>query len=162
MGILKIYRYPDEVLRRENSLVEQFDDELRKTVADMFETMYEAEGIGLAGPQVGLNKQIVVIDYQGDKYTLINPVILESEGSEEHEEGCLSFPGIFVKVSSPTTMTVRYFDEFGNEHTKHTDNFLTTVFSHEIDHLHGRMLIDRVSPLKRTILKRKIEKNRES
>lgn len=162
MGVLKIYRYPDEVLRKENSPVEKFDEELQKTAADMFETMYEADGIGLAGPQVGLNKQIIVIDYQGDKYTLINPEILESEGSEEHEEGCLSFPGIFVKVSSPTTMTVRYFDEFGKEHVKRTEGFLTTVFSHEIDHLHGRMLIDRVSPLKRMMLRKKIAKNRES
>jgi len=162
MGILKIYRYPDEVLRAENSPVEQFDDELRKTVTDMYETMYAAEGIGLAGPQVGLNKQILVIDYQGDKYTVINPVILESEGNETHEEGCLSFPGIFVKVDSPTSMTVRYADEFGKIHTKKTEGFLTTVFSHEIDHLHGRMLIDRVSPLKRTILKKKLGKNRES
>lgn len=162
MGILKIYRYPDDVLRAENSPVEQFDDELRNTVADMYETMYAAEGIGLAGPQVGLNKQIVVIDYQGDKYTLINPEILESEGSETHEEGCLSFPGIFVKVDSPTSMTVRYADEFGKIYTKKTEGFLTTVFSHEIDHLHGRMLIDRVSPLKRTILKKKLAKNRES
>ena len=158
LSILKICTYPDPVLRNENKPVKVFDDELRKIVADMFETMYAADGIGLAGPQIGLNKQIIVIDYQGEKYTLINPEIIKSEGSEVHEEGCLSFPRIYVKVPSPVSMTVVYKDEFGNEHTKQTEGFLTTVFSHEIDHLRGRMLIDRVSPLKRSFMKKKIEK----
>ena len=160
MSVLKICCYPDPVLRNKNSAVELFDDSLRKLVADMYETMYAADGIGLAAPQVGINRQIVVIDYQGEKYTLINPVILETEGSEIHEEGCLSFPRIYVKVPSPVKMTVVYKDEFGREHKKNTDGFLTAVFSHEIDHLNGRMLIDRVSPLKRAILKKKIEKER--
>ena len=160
MTVLKLCYYPAPVLREENAPVKQFDDELRSLVADMYETMYKAEGIGLAAPQVGINKQIVVIDYQGEKFTLINPVIKKAEGSELREEGCLSFPGIFVKVPSPEKMTVIYFDEFGREQIKHTEGFMSAVFSHEIDHLKGRMLIDRVSPLKRSFLKKKIEKGR--
>lgn len=160
MTILKLRYYPDPVLRNDNSPVKDFDDKLRQTVADMYETMYKAEGIGLAGPQVGINKQIVVIDYQGERFTLINPEIKKSEGSEVREEGCLSFPGIFVKVPSPEKMTVVYKDEYGKEHVKQTEGFQSAVFSHEIDHLKGRMLIDRVSPLKRTILKKKIEKGK--
>lgn len=162
MAVRAICYYPNEILRKENETVESFDKELRDVVADMYETMYAADGIGLAAPQIGLNKKIIVIDYQGEKYTLINPEILSSEGSEVREEGCLSFPGIFVKVASPETMTVRYFDEHGNEHMKKTEGFLTAVFSHEIDHLFGRMLIDRVSPLKRTLLNKKISKRRGS
>lgn len=162
MAVVKIYEYPDPVLRGTADPVSEFDDELKKTVSDLWDTMYAADGIGLAGPQIGIKKQIIVIDYQGDKYVLINPEITDSEGSVVREEGCLSFPGIYEKVTSPEKMHVKYRDEEGLLHEKDADNFLACVFSHEIDHLSGRLLIDRVSPLKRSFLKKKLEKHKKA
>ena len=97
-----------------------------------------------------------VIDYKDDKYVLVNPVILSEEGEVTGEEGCLSFPGIYEKVVSPEKMTVTYKDENGEEITRELEGFIARVFSHEIDHLKGRLLIDRVSPLKRQFMKKKI------
>ena len=138
MSVRKIYLYPDPVLREVNEDVVVFDDALKELLDDMWETMYASDGIGLAAPQIGVSKKIVVIDLDGEKYTLINPQIIEKSGEVTHEEGCLSFPGTYVKVDSPETMTVKY--------------------QHEIDHLSGRLLIDRVSPLKRQFMKKRIAK----
>ena len=138
MSVRKIYLYPDPVLREVNEDVVVFDDALKELLDDKWETMYASDGIGLAAPQIGVSKKIVVIDLDGEKYTLINPQIIEKSGEVTHEEGCLSFPGTYVKVDSPETMTVKY--------------------QHEIDHLSGRLLIDRVSPLKRQFMKKRIAK----
>lgn len=158
MSVRKIYLYPDPVLREVNEDVVVFDDALKELLDDMWETMYASDGIGLAAPQIGVSKNIIVIDLDGEKYTLINPQITEKSGETTHEEGCLSFPGMYVKVDSPETMTVKYQNEQGKECVIHTENFLSTVFSHEIDHLSGRLLIDRVSPLKRQFIKKRIAK----
>ena len=158
MSVRKIYLYPDPVLREVNEDVVVFDDALKELLDDMWETMYASDGIGLAAPQNKKKKKIVVIDLDGEKYTLINPQIIEKSGEVTHEEGCLSFPGTYVKVDSPETMTVKYQNELGEECVMHTEDFLTTVFSHEIDHLSGRLLIDRVSPLKRQFMKKRIAK----
>ncbi len=127
-------------------------------VEDMWETMHVSDGVGLAGPQVGMPKKIAVIEYNGEKFVLINPVIVEKEGSKTVEEGCLSFPGIYEKVDSPEKIKVRWQNEKGGYEEKEIDGFLACVFSHEIDHLNGKLLIDRVSPLKRQFLKKKIAK----
>lgn len=158
MAVRTICVYPDAALRRETEEVTVFDDELKALAADMFETMYESEGIGLAAPQIGVSKKIVVIDYRGDKNVLVNPVITAEEGSVTREEGCLSFPGIYEKVESPEKISVEYFDENGEKHVRDLDGFTACVFHHEIDHLNGRLLIDRVSPLKRAFLKKKMAK----
>ena len=158
MTVKKICFYPDPVLREETQPVEKFDDELRSVVADMFETMYANEGVGLAAPQVGISKKIVVIDYHGDKHVLINPEITSEEGEAMHEEGCLSFPGIFEVVPAPEKITVEYQDEKGESHNDTLEGFIACVFHHEIDHLNSRLLIDRVSPLKRQFIKKKIAK----
>lgn len=158
MSVRKVCVYPDPSLREPTVDVMIFDEDLLSAVNDLWETMYSSDGIGLAGPQVGIAKKIAVIDYNGEKYVLINPVILEKEGARTVEEGCLSFPGIYEKVESPEKIRVRYFNEQGEEKEKEIEGFLACVFSHEIDHLNGKLLIDRVSPLKRQFLKKKLAK----
>lgn len=159
MSLRKICTYPCEKLREETKTVEKFDEKLNSLIADMWETMYSSDGVGLAAPQIGVAKKVVIIDYEGQKHTLINPVILEKEGSCTREEGCLSFPGIYVSVESPEKIKACYQDKYGDFHTENIDGFLACIFSHEIDHLSGRLLIDRVSPLKRQFLKKRIAKN---
>lgn len=158
MSVRKVCVYPDPSLREPTVDVMIFDEDLLSMVNDLWETMYSSDGIGLAGPQVGIAKKIAVIDYNGEKFVLINPVILEKEGARTVEEGCLSFPGIYEKVESPEKIRVRYFNELGEEVEKEIEGFLACVFSHEIDHLNGKLLIDRVSPLKRQFLKKKLAK----
>lgn len=158
MAVRKVRVYPDPALRAENTNVELFDEDLQVLLADMWETMYIADGVGLAAPQIGVNKNIVVIDYHGEKYTLLNPEIIEASGEVVNEEGCLSFPGIYESVSSPEKIRVKYLDEKGTAHDEEIEGFLACVFSHEIDHLRGRLLIDRVSPLKRQFMKKKLAK----
>ncbi|NLX84328.1 MAG: peptide deformylase [Synergistaceae bacterium] len=158
MSVKKVCVYPDPVLREPTEEVTLFDEELKSLVDDLQETMYASDGIGLAGPQMGISKKIAVIEYKGEKYVLINPVIFEKEGSITVEEGCLSFPGIYEKVEAPERIKIGYQDVNGDHFEKETDGFLACVFSHEIDHLNGRLLIDRVSPLKRQFLKKRLAK----
>lgn len=158
MSVMKIYLYPDPVLRKETHPVTEFGEELKKLVEDMFETMHAADGVGLAAPQVGVSQKIVVVDYQGERYVLINPEMSEEGPMVVNEEGCLSFPGIYETVNSPEYFHLKYQDEYGETREMDVEGFLACVFSHEIDHLKGKLLIDRVSPLKRQFLKKKIVK----
>ena len=158
MTVRNICVYPDPILREPTEEITSFDKVLADLVEDMWETMHVSDGVGLAGPQVGMPKKIAVIEYNGEKFVLINPVIVEKEGSKTVEEGCLSFPGIYEKVDSPEKIKVRWQNEKGGYEEKEIDGFLACVFSHEIDHLNGKLLIDRVSPLKRQFLKKKIAK----
>ena len=158
MSVRKVCVYPDPVLREPTEEVTSFDEELKSLADEMLETMYASDGIGLAGPQVGISKKIAVIEYKGEKYVLINPVIFEREGAIIVEEGCLSFPGIYEKVEAPELIKVEYQDVNGDHFEKNVEGFLACVFSHEIDHLNGKLLIDRVSPLKRQFLKKKLVK----
>lgn len=158
MSVRKVCVYPDPVLREPTEEVTSFDEELKSLADEMLETMYASDGIGLAGPQVGISKKIAVIEYKGEKYVLINPVIFEREGAIIVEEGCLSFPGIYEKVEAPELIKVEYQDVNGDHFEKDVEGFLACVFSHEIDHLNGKLLIDRVSPLKRQFLKKKLAK----
>ena len=158
MSVRKVCVYPDPVLREPTEEVTSFDEELKSLADEMLETMYASDGIGLAGPQVGISKKIAVIEYKGEKYVLITPVIFEREGAISVEEGCLSFPGIYEKVEAPELIKVEYQDVNGDHFEKNVEGFLACVFSHEIDHLNGKLLIDRVSPLKRQFLKKKLAK----
>ena len=158
MSVRKVCVYPDPVLREPTEEITSFDEELKSLADDLQETMYASDGIGLAGPQMGISKKIAVIEYKGEKYILINPVIIEREGSIIVEEGCLSFPGIYEKVEAPELIKVVYQDVNGDHFEKDVEGFLACVFSHEIDHLNGKLLIDRVSPLKRQFLKKKLAK----
>jgi peptide deformylase len=161
--ILKIVKYPEPVLQQPGEPVTEFDNELRKLVADMFETMYASQGIGLAAQQVGVAKRITVIDLaQGkdpeQKLVLINPEIIFREGRQYEEEGCLSFPEIREKVVRAAKVRIRAQDEKGKWFEMDGEELLARAFQHEIDHLDGMLFIFRMSGLKRDLTLRKIRK----
>jgi peptide deformylase len=161
--IYEIVKYPDPVLQRPAEPVTEFDDALRKLVDDMFESMYDAKGIGLAAPQIGISKRITVIDLSfkknpEEKIVLINPEIIHKEGKQYEEEGCLSLPDIREKVSRAEKVTVRAQDEHGEWFEIDGDELLARAFQHEIDHLDGVLFIFRVSGLKRDLILRRIRK----
>ena len=160
---LEIVKYPDPVLERPAERVTEFNDELRKFVDDMFESMYAAKGIGLAAPQVGVRKRLTVIDLSfkerpEDKIVLINPEIILREGKQYEEEGCLSLPEIREKVSRAAKVTVRAQDIDGNWFEMDGTELLARAFQHEIDHLDGILFFRRVSALKRDLILRRIRK----
>ncbi len=161
--ILKIVKYPEPVLEQPGEPVTEFNDELRKLVADMFETTYASQGIGLAAPQVGVSKRLTVIDLsmgkdREQKLVLINPEIIVSEGRQYEEEGCLSFPDIREKVVRAANVRIRAQDEYGKWFEMDGDELLARAFQHEIDHLDGVLFIFRMSALKRSLNLRKIRK----
>lgn len=165
--ILPIYIYGQPVLRKESADIEKDYPNLKELLANMFETMEEANGVGLAAPQIGLNIRVVVIDldvlsedfpeYKGFKKGFINPHIIEYDetNTESLEEGCLSLPGIQEKVTRPTRIHVQYLDEDLNEHDEWVEGYLARVMQHEFDHLDAKMFIDRISPLRKQLIKSK-------
>lgn len=159
MSILDIRVLGDPVLRKPTKPVSEITDELRQLIADMFETMYAAEGIGLAAPQVGRTERLAVVDVDGAKFALINPQIVSREGDiEKAEEGCLSIPDIYGDIERPGKVTVRAIDENGKEFEATATELLGRCFQHEIDHLDGKLFIDYLSPLKRKSAMSKWEK----
>ena len=161
--ILEIVKYPDPVLSRPAEPVTEFDAELRKFVGDMFESMYAGQGIGLAAPQVGVSKRLLVIDLSvgkepKDKLVLINPEIISSEGRLYEEEGCLSFPDIREKVVRSAKVRIRAQNEHGKWFEMDGEDVLSRCFQHEIDHVDGMLFIFRMSALKRDLVLRKIRK----
>lgn len=162
MTVLSVLRFPDERLRTQAAQVDEVNDEIRQIVDDMFETMYDENGVGLAATQVNIHKRIVVIDVSEDKsdpITLINPeIIAKSEDTFINEEGCLSVPGCYAKVSRHETVTVKALDKDGNEFTRDADELLSICIQHELDHLAGILFVDYLSPLKRKRIKTKLEK----
>jgi peptide deformylase len=161
--VLKIVKYPEPVLQQPGEPVTEFDAELKKFVADMFETMYASQGIGLAAPQVGVSKRITVVDLsQGkdpaQKLVLVNPEVILTEGRQYEEEGCLSFPDIREKVVRAAKVRIRAQDEKGKWFEMDGEELLARAFLHEIDHLDGILFIFRMSPLKRNLSLRKIRK----
>jgi len=164
MSILKIYQYPDTVLRKQTQKISSFDDELTQIVEDMVETMYDAPGVGLAAPQVGESIRLIVVDTtedkEGDKehMVLINPEIIESEGKQIDEEGCLSVPELSANVKRYQKITVAFQDLQGKAHELSTEDRFAVVLQHEIDHLNGILFIDHLSPLKRSMYKKKVKK----
>ena len=149
MSILDIRVLGDPVLRKETVKVESVTNEIRALVRDMFETMYAAEGIGLAAPQVGRTERVTVMDVEGAKYALINPEIVSGQGSARGEEGCLSIPEVFGEVDRATSVVVRALDENANEIEIEGKELLARCLQHEIDHLHGKLFVDYLSVLKR-------------
>jgi peptide deformylase len=161
--ILTIVKYPEPVLEQPGEPVTEFNAELRKFVADMFETTYASQGIGLAAPQVGLSKRITVVDLSmgkdpKQKLALINPEIILSEGRQYEEEGCLSFPEIREKVVRAAKVRIRAQDEHGKWFEMDGEELLARAFQHEIDHLDGIVFLFRMSALKRSLNLRKIHK----
>ncbi|MBA2502865.1 MAG: peptide deformylase [Pyrinomonadaceae bacterium] len=163
MAVLKIVKYPEKVLETPTEEVTKFDDELKKLVADMFETMYAAPGVGLAAPQVGVSKRVFVMDCSGgkdpaQKIAMINPRVVMKEGEQTGEEGCLSFPGIYFLVMRAMRAVVRAQDVDGKEFEVDGMELTARCMLHEKDHLDGVLFIERTSPLKREMVKRRIRK----
>jgi peptide deformylase len=159
MSVMKIELLGSEALRRRAEEIGAVDDELRRVVRDMFDTMYDAEGVGLAGPQVGLSRRVIVVDVREEgthPFALVNPRILESSrDTDKAEEGCLSIPGVSSVVERPARVIVEGLDENGAPVRMEAEGLLARCLQHEIDHLDGILFIDRISPLKRTMLLKK-------
>jgi len=150
VSILPIRVLGDPVLREETKPVEQITDEIRTLVANMFETMYLAKGIGLAAPQVGRTERIAVVDVDGQKFAIINPEIVAADSkTAKSEEGCLSIPDVYGDVERPVRVKVRALDVDGKEFEIEADDLLGRCLQHEIDHLHGKLFLDYMSVLKR-------------
>ena len=159
MAVLKIEMLGSEVLRRPAAEIQEIDENLAVLIQDMFETMYRAEGIGLAGPQVGVSRRVIVVDVREEgkePFALINPRIIESSReTDKEEEGCLSIPGIAAAVERPVRVVVEGLDPDGHPVCMEADGLLGRCLQHEIDHLDGTLFLDRLSPLKRNMLLKK-------
>lgn len=161
--IYPIVKFGDPVLEKRADPVTVFDDELKKLVDDMFESMYAAHGVGLAAPQIGISKRLAVIDitFKEDpsaKLVLANPEIVHTEGRHTQNEGCLSIPDFRESVTRPRTVTIRAQDVNGKFYEKTGEELLARAFLHETDHLNGKLYISHLSALKRDLIKRKIRK----
>ena len=161
MPLLPILRFPDPRLKKLAAPVRNIDENIRRLARDMAETMYEAPGIGLAATQVDVHKRVIVIDISethDQLFTLINPEIVESDGQQVCEEGCLSVPGIYDKVERAENVVVRYLDLEGREKTIEADGLLAVCLQHEIDHLDGKVFVEHLSQLKQLRIKAKLAK----
>ncbi len=165
--IRTILTYPDPELKKKSAPVVVINDSIREVARDMAETMYDAPGVGLAAPQIGVHQRIIVIDVSGkdeapNLIVAINPVIVHSEGEAYEEEGCLSVPGYAANVRRHARVVVKALDLEGNEQTWRADELLAIAFQHEIDHLDGILFVDHLSPLKRDLFKRRARRLAES
>lgn len=162
MTILTVLSFPDDRLRKKAANVAEVNDEIRTIVDNMFETMYDENGVGLAATQVDIHKRIVVIDVSEDKknpLVLINPeIIKKSEETLINEEGCLSVPGCYAKVDRHAQVTIKALNYEGEEYQLDGDELLSICIQHELDHLQGILFVDYLSPLKRQRIKKKLEK----
>jgi len=162
MAILEILHYPDPRLRNEALPVEEVDLEIKKLVTDMFETMYDAPGIGLASIQVNVPKRVIVVDISEEHdqpLCFINPEIISKQGEEEMDEGCLSVPGFYETVQRADKIRVKALNEKGEEFEMDAEGLLAVCIQHEIDHLDGKLFVDYISPLKRNRIRKKLEKD---
>lgn len=162
MALLNILHFPDPRLRRVADPVEMVDDAMRELIDNMFETMYDAPGIGLAAPQIGVAKRLMVIDVSDENnepLAFINPEIISVDGEKSYDEGCLSVPGYYESVTRPDVVRVRALDRNGDEFEMDADDLLAVCIQHEIDHLDGKLFVDHISNLKRQRIKRQLEKD---
>ena len=161
MSLLKILNYPDPRLFKIASNVTVVDKKIKAFINNLSETMYDAKGIGLAATQVDFHKKIIVVDVSEDKnslVTLINPVLIESSGTQDTEEGCLSVPDIYEKIERFNSIKVKALDENGKEFEIKAEGLLAVCIQHEMDHLEGKIFVEYLSPLKRDRIKRKMIK----
>lgn len=161
MAILNILEFPDPRLRTIAKTVDVVDDGIRQLIDDMFETMYEAPGIGLAASQVDVHKRFMVIDVTEDRsrpLVFVNPVITARDGEQVYQEGCLSVPGIYADVTRSDTITVEALDRHGQPFSLEADGVLAVCIQHEMDHLLGKLFVDYLSPLKREMVRKKLLK----
>lgn len=163
MAKLKILEFPDPRLRKKAQPVDNVDDALRQLIDDMFETMYDAPGIGLAATQVDVHRRLLVADVSTDKtepWVLINPVIVEQDGVEVTEEGCLSVPGYYEEVERAEHIRVRFLDRDGVAVESEFEGLLAVCVQHEMDHLEGKLFVDYLSEAKRQRIRKRLEKDR--
>ena len=161
MALLNILHFPDERLRTKASPVTQVDDQLRELIDNMFETMYEAPGIGLAATQVNIHQRLMVVDVSDEKnqpMVFINPELIDHSGMEEMDEGCLSVPGVYEPVQRAEWIKVRALDRNGDEFEVEANDLLAVCIQHEMDHLEGKLFVDYLSEMKRTRIRKKLEK----
>ncbi|MGN6481609.1 peptide deformylase [Luteibacter sp.] len=165
MSTLTILEFPDPRLRTVAAPVTSFDAELKQFVADMYETMYAANGVGLAATQVNVHKRVLVADMSEDRnepLALINAEIIEKDGQQVYQDGCLSFPGIYADVTRALKVKVKANDVDGNEIIVEAEGPLAVCIQHEMDHLAGKVFVDYLSPLKRSMLLKRMEKQRKA
>jgi peptide deformylase len=165
MAVLEILKYPDPILRKRSEAVNQINEEVKKLIHDMRETMYQAGGIGLAACQVGVPQRVIVLDVspmdpQYNFFALINPEIISEEGEIDHEEGCLSVPDCLEKVKRKEKVCVRGLSPEGREMEMTGEGILAIAMQHEMDHINGILILDRVSRLKREIYRNKLKKEK--
>lgn len=165
MAVLEILKYPHPILKKRSQAVGQIDEEVKKLVQDMKETMYGASGVGLAACQVGILQRVIVLDVspmdsQQSFFALINPEIISEEGEIDHEEGCLSVPNFLEKVKRKEKVCVKGLSQKGIEIEIKADGILAIALQHEIDHINGVLILDRVSRLKREIYRNKLKKEK--
>ncbi len=158
---MEITEFPERVLKEAGDPVEKFDGELERLVADMFETMYAAEGVGLAAPQVGLSLRLFVMDCEGLKLVAANPEILSAEGEQEGEEGCLSVGKVHAPLKRAARVRLRAQDLKGEWFEREAEGLAARCFLHETDHCDGLLFIDHLSPLRRDMVKRRFQKIRK-
>ena len=161
MALLNILHFPDERLRTIAQPVDEINDAIRKLVNDMFETMYAAPGIGLAATQVDVHQRIITIDISEEKnkpLCLINPEIIERDGVQTYDEGCLSVPGFYETVERSNHIKVRALNKDGESFELDTDGLLAVCIQHEMDHLQGKLFVDYLSEMKRTRIRKKLVK----
>ena len=164
MATLKILEFPDPRLRTKAAPVEVVDDDLRQLIDDMFETMYQAPGIGLAATQIDVHKRLLVADVSSEKndpHVLINPAILEKDGVAVSEEGCLSVPGFYEEVERAEHIRVQYLDRDGDTRESEFEGLLAVCVQHEMDHLEGKLFVDYLSEAKRQRIRKRLEKERK-
>ena len=164
MSLLTILEYPDKRLRTLATPIETVDATLSALIDDMFETMYDAPGIGLAATQVNVHKQLLVLDISEDKsqpMVFINPKIVARDGKQVYQEGCLSLPNIYADVTRYNQITVEALDRHGQAFTLVADGLLAVCIQHEMDHLIGKVFVDHLSPLKRALAEKKLAKMRK-
>lgn len=163
MALMQIFHYPDPILKKQAKPVTGIDDEIRTLARDMAETMYAAPGVGLAAPQVGVSRRLIVLDCAPKDeapqlITAINPQIVAREGEVCEEEGCLSVPAYYASVTRAAAVRVRYLDLDGRSVERDAEGLLSVCFQHEIDHLDGILFVDHLSPLKKSLFRKKYKK----
>ena len=164
MSLLTILEFPDPRLRTKAAPVTVFDARLKQLVADLLETMYAANGVGLAATQVDVHQHVLVIDMSDERnqpLVLVNAEIVETEGSQVYQEGCLSFPGIYADVTRAQKVKVKAHDADGQVFLREAEGPLAVAVQHELDHLAGKVFVDYLSPLKRSLLLKRLEKQRK-
>lgn len=158
MSLREIITYPNPILRKKSEPVEEGDEEIKQLVEDMIETMYDSRGIGLAAIQIGVLKRVIVVNVEERMIAMLNPEILEDEGEIQMEEGCLCLPGVMVEVKRSEKIKVKGLNENGEEIVINAEGLLAKALQHEIDHLDGILIIDKVSRIKRELLTSKLRK----